>query len=1324
MPRLKILLMFIGILVLVAATVVVAAPATQGDDPSGGPAPDGGVQNPDAVEPRAPTACSTPLTQTVRGKSVIFDQCYQRDFSHDGTNYSIETYYRETANATNTNQCNATENSSGRCEHELSNNDDSNGDNVNAVAMAAEAESAMRFYHDRNIDFLPGSSTTLRIFIAEDPRLGGTPTTGSINVDDENVDNNDALNKRLLAFHEIMHLVQYNYDAATGWQDFFGEGIARSIEDRVEATLDADTGHLFIPEINGLLGSETNRTDDLSTISYRSALWWTWLWDQYRAAGEVEPVQGWEAILDFYTELNTDASQVNAVRDFISAQGSSFRDDFIDYTLSLFAYRFNPADDRLTYLDNEIRNNTGGLSGHSVINSGPAFSAVSASMNPRSSRYWEFNPASQCEFTTFSFDGNGTDFGFSVMTVDGGNLIDRWTSFSDQWARTVRTADLDRAVGVVTAVDQSGTVDVGRGCVDPTLIIKNPTTAAEEMVGKAANPRKFIVRLRVQGADGSSVAGLVASDFTVQLRKAGGGPLLPATIINSTYVQDDYWLLVKPPKDSDGAQDGEFYDLIVSLGPQSDTENSAVLYVKRTQDVIVVLDRSGSMGGATGKIEAARNAANLFVNELGGQDQGAFVAFDTDADLREPLAPVGNGAGSHRAALEDAIAAETPLNLTSIGDGMITAADEHDANGIAENLCSFILLSDGYENEDKFWADVEADVSDNGCAIHSIALGPQANETLMQQIASSVPGGSYDYADVAGNVPILSARGSDAANADFLNWQNHLSRVYDNKAAQVAGRQRMPWEIVRDAQGLEYYEFYVDETTLELVIAAAWQNPSDNFKYQLFDPDGNNVLPDEESVSDYFTNVVLRVFDPKPGHWRFWIQGLDQEVYVSTTAESQFEMYLFVGEPLEEMNQGTKVPLLATFVGPDEPVVGAKVWANVRAPNGWLTQVILYDDGTHGDGEPDDGVYGNTYNITSFGDEPAPDDPPVEGEAPITVGSYPVVAIGEYGDIRREAQGSFALTACADENGNRLPDCWEKEHEVDDPEGDDDKDGLNNYCEFTIGTDPRDSDTDNGGERDGSEVPQCKFDPNGQNPHDPADDRVRGLGDIRVRPELIATNPVIVIKWGPLLLGDLKWVDLYRRMVGPGGNPTTGWLLISETDRDGEHVDEDVTPGASYQYLLMPTGTGPGGAEAGGVPATSGPVKASNDPYPPSGSVLINGGAESTTSLSVTLNLSADDSGEIHDGGQNDNPPGTPLNELEMRLSNSPDFAGATWRPFQATVSNWSLGNVQPGEVATVYVQFRDEAGNVSQSGMGLADTIRYEAQASWLLYLSVVAKP
>jgi hypothetical protein len=435
-------------------------------------------QNPLQItnQPLAPQACSTPVTQNIRGKDVDFDQCYERTFSHSGTNYTVHVYYTEQDTTANLNRCDASD-PPGRCEHKISNNDDANGDNVNAVAMGVEAESAVRFYHDRNLPFL-WSGTTLTVYIAEDPRGGGTPTCNSIMVDDEWVDNNDILNKRLLAFHEVQHLIQCHYQPTPGWDGFYGEGIARAIEDRIENDLDLDTGHLFIPEVAGILSSNATRVTDLTTYSYPTVLWWTWLMDRYSTGSETDPISGWQSIRNFYLGVPGASTTLASLKTYLSNQGSSFRKDFTDYTLALFAYRFTNSDDRVDFRDAEINSATSGLSGHTVITGGPAYSTSSASLAPRSSRYWEFNPASQCQFVAFSFSGGTKSYSFSVMTVDtGGSLQKRWTSYSSSWARTVRTSGLSRVVGVVSAIDDSGNVTVGRGCVTPSINIKNPTSA-------------------------------------------------------------------------------------------------------------------------------------------------------------------------------------------------------------------------------------------------------------------------------------------------------------------------------------------------------------------------------------------------------------------------------------------------------------------------------------------------------------------------------------------------------------------------------------------------------------------------------------------------------------------------------------------------------------------------------------------------------------------------------------------------------------------------------------------------------------------------------
>jgi hypothetical protein len=70
---------------------------------------------------------------------------------------------------------------------------------------------------------------------------------------------------------------------------------------------------------------------------------------------------------------------------------------------------------------------------------------------------------------------------------------------------------------------------------------------------------------------------------------------------------------------------------------------------------------------------------------------------------------------------------------------------------------------------------------------------------------------------------------------------------------------------------------------------------------------------------------------------------------------------------------------------------------------------------------------------------------------------------------------SSAAAGSRDGNGDRIPDKWEKRHDLSlkvvQTRRDQDRDGLNNLGEFRAGTDPRDRDSDDDGVRDGKERP-------------------------------------------------------------------------------------------------------------------------------------------------------------------------------------------------------------------------------------------------------------
>jgi hypothetical protein len=477
--------------------------------------------------------------------------------------------------------------------------------------------------------------------------------------------------------------------------------------------------------------------------------------------------------------------------------------------------------------------------------------------------------------------------------------------------------------------------------------------------------------------------------------------------------------------------------------------------------------------------------------------------------------------------------------------------------------------------------------------------------------------------------------------------------------------------------------FYVDPTTTQLVTTVAWQTPTSAHNVVLIDPAGNVVPGSMRRSRD--TNEVWTVPNPKPGTWTVLVEDLQQEFFVTETAQTDVQLRLALGAA----SSGGVVPITAFFAGPNGGVK-ADVWATVTDPARRSTYVHLIDDGAHNDGEAGDGVYGGSYRATAAGDAASGG----EGErSPAVAGSYSVAAVGIAGRNRREDSGSFAIQAGRDANGDGLPDDWQKLHG--DPKSDNDGDGLPALCEYKLGTDPEAADTDGGGETDGSEADASNclaiIDPT-----DPADDRISPLGGLGVKAAARQGVPYVELSWPEPQTGTLASVTVQRRAAG--GSFTT----IASGVTGGSYVDRSVASGTAYVYRVVPTSTG----GHTGVAAVSDSVTASSDPYPPYGDVQINAGASSAASLKARLSLIAED---VEGGGDDVTTgrptTGTPVDQLLVRVSNRADFSGAVWRQFSPTLS-WTLA-ARPGQDATVYVQFRDADGNVSDDMV--TDTIRYQ---------------
>lgn len=156
----------------------------------------------------------------------------------------------------------------------------------------------------------------------------------------------------------------------------------------------------------------------------------------------------------------------------------------------------------------------------------------------------------------------------------------------------------------------------------------------------------------------------------------------------------------------------------------------------RHVDVVLVIDASTSMLDPTAagrtKLDAAKEAANSFLDQLDASDQVAIVAFNADAWLLQELT-------SDRAALDSAIVGITSAQQTCIVCAVGEAADELASDRRnPDNTPVLILLTDGKSNPRPVGEAVaRAELAKQaGVTIFTIGLGDDLDFGALGRIAS------------------------------------------------------------------------------------------------------------------------------------------------------------------------------------------------------------------------------------------------------------------------------------------------------------------------------------------------------------------------------------------------------------------------------------------------------------------------------------------------------------------------------------------------------------------------------------------------------------
>lgn len=1104
----------------------------------------------------------------------------------------------------------------------------------------------------------------------------------------------------VVSLHEVFHFLQRDYpglkDPAGRWVT---EGQARSTQDKFclgedRSTCydfdDIDTGYAgYVPQVNGYMN---NTFRAINESSYNAVLFWTYLVEKYGTSPpDSDTVEnGLNLMVTFWEEVESDGEidGISALNKALTTLGHSerFKDIWKDFSVANYAKNLSGSGVDAKYQYDDMAE-TGGtydpvmLLLNQALTSADQVVRTGEFVEQWGANYYQVQPDNSVTNLDIKVtqDSLSTLY-YTVLGIQGTDITFKQHSEGRDLALNLPNDTYDNVVVIVAALDYLANYRLSINGVDPTLAVKRPTTGNAVAVGDPAAPDKFLVAVELVDGAGLPLTGIELTDFSFSV---GGEAVTPSDIITSSTVQGEHWFVVRAPAQSTNG----LYDLQVDYaGGQTDLQSNAVNYAPRNDvESIITIDRSGSMDDFN-KLKSAQDAAKLFIDSWRTGDRLGVVSFADDLSITSIIPWT-----SSPTAVLDAIDNIIADGGTALGDALQASWDELIAEGDSANDWAIVLLSDGLQTtgEADFPAVVNAirdDSSGSKPVIHALAIGPDADQREMQRAASET-NGTYQFISLpAASAASMSMMSSvSMSNIESDSVQLDLDQRYRVVASKMDNLQQIfnfVGPLTNDGNSLrDVLTIPVENGAAELILSLSFDGLT-NADITLRNAEGYTVPVFKASAR----HLVWRVANPVGGDWtlelavpvigrlfdeilNFFISSAHAQsseylppylVHVALRSETRMDMYFPL--PTEERIVSTTMPILVSLADTG-PIVGADVTADIYRPDGGTSSLALYDDGAHGDGAANDGIYGATFYQTQ-----------AEGSYIVFVQAAGNSTLS--GAFNRDDNAAFYMYGGGDADNDLLPDAWETANGTDptiaDGNADPDNDGSTNSNEYERSTSPFDPDSDNGGESDGTDI----------NPNDPSDDRIQPTWGV-------AYPGVNVVHVLYVKRPDYVQVDLLRSTSLNG--PYT--LVDSVYTGNGLYSDESVVANQQYCYLVVAMNID--GARS--APLNPSCATPSNDPFAPYGYIRINNGQPVTITQEVTLNLWASDAvdpeGELpfEDVIFPDDAPSSGV--VDMMISNDPMLIGAVWETYQTT-KNWTL-NTNIGS-ATVFAKFRDANGNES----------------------------
>ncbi|XP_003411158.1 calcium-activated chloride channel regulator 4 [Loxodonta africana] len=359
--------------------------------------------------------------------------------------------------------------------------------------------------------------------------------------------------------------------------------------------------------------------------------------------------------------------------------------------------------------------------------------------------------------------------------------------------------------------------------------------------------------------------------------------------------------------------------------------------------VCLVLDKSGSMSGYNRLNRMNQAAKHFLLQTIENGSWVGMVHFSSSAYVQSTLIQIISS--NERSKLSEGLPTAASGG-TSICSGIKSAFQIIKERFQQTDGSEIVLLTDGEDTTVRSCMD---DVKQSGAIIHLIALGPSADEAVIEM--TNVTGGSHQYAsDQAQSNGLIDAFGALASGNTDISQQ---ALQLESTGLTLTNDLWMNGTVIIDST--------VGKDTFFLV---TWdkQPPS----ISLWDPNGILMGGFTEDVVSKMAHLSISGV-AKVGIWTYSLQAkVSSEtltITVTSRASNSSVSPITVNAKMNKDINSFPSPMIvyAEVQQGYLPVLGANVTAFIESKNGKIETLELLDNGAGADSFKNDGVYSRYF---------------------------------------------------------------------------------------------------------------------------------------------------------------------------------------------------------------------------------------------------------------------------------------------------------------------------------------------------------------------------